>query len=200
MKLDRLQSHGGEGPKTLLSNRPQLFAIAAAVAIILTFIVRWRFELEAQTLLTGVVLTGPLVAAAGMTWSDELGKRGLAGPRAKFAVPDFEQILEGLAVLFAGLITYWLLLNGPSENGGELTGLNALANDFRNFRREDGTPATNLVPTGFTWFVIGAILSAPFWMSFGSMAGRELIARAERRSGAVQTGTIGEFGLTTDEG
>lgn len=184
----------------MLSKRPKLFAIATAVAVILTLFVRSRFEAEARTLLTSVTLTGPFIAAAGMTWSDELGKRGLAGPRAKFAVPDFEQILEGLAVLFAGLITYWLLLNGPSDGGTELTGLNGLANDFRNFRREDGTPATNLAPTGFTWFVIGFILSAPFWFSFGSMVGRELIARDERRSGQVETGTVGEFGLTTDEG
>lgn len=184
----------------MLSKRPQLFAGAAAVAIILTFIVRSQFEQEAQTLLTGAALTGPFLAVAGMIWSDELSTRGLGGPTAKLAVPDFEQIFEGLAVLFAGLITYWLLLNGPSTDGAELTGLNGLANDLRNFRREDGTSATNLVPTGFTWFIIGIILSAPFWFSFGSMAGRELLAREDRQSGAVQTGTIGEFGLTTDEG
>ncbi len=178
----------------MLSKRPQLFAIATAVAIILTFIVRSRFENEAQTLLTGAALFGPIIIAAGMTWTDELAKRDKAGPHSKWAVPDFEQILEGVAVLGAGLLTYWLLQNGPSTDG-ELTGLNALANDIRNFRREDGTPVSNLVPNGTTWFVIGVILSGPFFFSFGSMLGREILSRADRRSGLTPTRAIEDLGF-----
>lgn len=183
----------------MLSNRTQLFSVAAAVAIVLTLVVRLQVDQEARALLTGATFTGPFFAAAGVSWSDELGKRGLVGPRAKFTVPDFEQIFEGLAVLLAGLVSYWLLLNGPSHNPGELTGLNSLANDLRNFRREDGTSITNLAPTGFTWFVIGIILSAPFWFSFGSMAGRELIMRDQRQSGAPERGSIDEIGLTAED-
>ena len=80
-------------------------------------------------------------------------------------------------MLGAGLITYWLLLNGPSIEAVEVRQVNQLATSLREFRLEAGEPVTNLVPSRLTWFVIGAVLSGPFWFSFGSMIGRELYGR-----------------------
>lgn len=133
-------------------------------------------------------IVGPVFAAAGYMWTGKLDEHKMAGPTAKWAIPDLEQIFEVIWVLIAALITYWLLLNGPSVEDSDMTGVNSLANSLRNFRREEGTVPTDLTPTSTTWFMIGAILCTPFFFSFGSMIGRELLSRATKRNGEDRDG------------
>ncbi len=182
-----------------MSSAPKYFGFGFVVSLLLTIFVRSRFGEEVfvcdgsdcagssgtKSLLTGLAFIGPLVAAAGFTWSSMLHQRGRLVPTAKWAVPDFEQIFEVLGVLAAGLASYWLILNGPSIEAVEVRQVNQWANDLRNFRAEEGTPTTDLVPSTVTWFVIGAVLSAPFWLSFGAMLGRETIGRRNRKEAAV---------------
>lgn len=132
-------------------------------------------------LLTGVAFFGPFLAVAGFRWSEMLERRGRLAPEAKWQIPDAEQILEIVTVILAGLLTYWLVLNGPSTELVEGGRLNGWANDVRNFRREEGTPETELVPSRLTWFIIGGLLSVPFLFSFGSMIGREWFGRRRRK-------------------
>lgn len=178
---------------TLLSKRPQILGAAALIAAVLTFLVRSQLTDEAQTLLTGVVLIGPFIGALGLMFTGYLDSKGLAGQRAKWPIPDLDQILEVAAVLFAGLITYWLIVNGPSTDP-DPDGLNALANDIKNFRREDGTAPVDDVPANLTWFMIGVVLSAPFWFSLGSTTGREIVGRRRKKeqSGAARAPDTGE--------
>ena len=177
----------------------KFLVIAVLVAVGLTYVVRGQFGTETfvcdgsdcesasgtKSLLTGVAAVGPIIAALGFLWSDVLLQRNRLGPTAKWAVPDFEQILEVLAVLLAGLASYWLILNGPSIEAVDVRQVNQWANDLRNFRADEFTPDSGLVPAALTWIVIGAILSGPFWFSFGSMIGRETVGRKSRKEAST---------------
>ena len=178
-------------PSGMSAARSKLYVIAIVLSIALTVIVRTQFGDETffcdgvectlgsgtRWVLTGLSIGGPFLAVTGYLWSMWLDDRDQLGPAAKWSIPDAEQIFEVLSVLGAGLITYWLLLNGPSIEAVEVRQVNQLAASLREFRLEAGEPVTNLVPSRLTWFVIGAILSGPFWFSFGSMIGRELYGR-----------------------
>ena len=128
--------------------------------------------------LTGVAVFAPIVAVAGFAWTRHLHLADRLGPFSYRRIPDGEEILEGLAVLLAGLVSWWLLRNGPrivaidvGFPNNQLLG--------RLGRRPLGQP---YVPTRFTWFFVGALLSAPFAFSMGSMIGREWYGRNRRRS------------------
>ncbi len=193
------------------SPKSKTFIIAAVIAVVLTIFMRSRFGDEVllcegqpcdlgsgtKWLATGLSLIGPFFAAAGFEWARLLENRNMLDPRAKWAVPDAEQILEGLAVLLAGLFTYWLILNGPANEGVDVRQVSAWANDLRNFRLEEGLPETNLVPARTTWFVIGAALAVPFFFSFGSMLGREVFGR--QRNTAMAGESIADDGEADDD-
>ena len=101
------------------------------------------------------------------------------------AIPDGEQILEVLSVLAAGLFTYWFIRNGPVIEPARPLDIgrpNTWALDIRNFRLEDGERALTEVPTTRSWFLMGAVLGAPFAISFGSMLGREFYGWRRRRA------------------
>ena len=180
--------------------------------MVLTFVIRSRFGDEVfvcdgercslgsgtKWLATGLSLIVPFLAALGFEWSRMLERRNMLDPTTKWAVPDAEQIFEGLAVLIAGLFTYWLVLNGPASEGVEVRQVNAWANDLRNFRLEDGEPSTTLVPARTTWFVIGAALAVPFFFSFGSMIGREVFGRQRRKAMRGESIDDNEFGDESD--
>lgn len=132
-------------------------------------------------LLTGVTLTGPFVALLGFAWSRWLHRRDKLGPFSPRAIPDSEQMVEVFAVLGAGLATYWLLGNGASIEAADLDQLgrpNSWLIDGRDIASDE--PVDAFVPTRFTWFQIGTILSAPFAFSLGSMLGREWYGRQRR--------------------
>lgn len=188
------------------TSRLKSLAFATIAAVVLTIVVRSQFgeesffcdgsvcELGSGTrwLLTGLVVVGTFIGTAGFRWSAMLERRGSLDPAAKWAIPDAEQIIEVATVIGAGLASYWLLLNGPSIEADDVRQVNQWANDLRNFRREENTAPTDLVPTSFTWFVVGGVLSLPFAFSFGSMIGREFFGRRRRklqRSTAAPTET-----------
>lgn len=166
------------------------------VSLALTLLVRSRFGEETflcdgstcvlgsgtRWLLTGVAVLGTFIGTAGFRWSSMLERRGSLDPLAKWPVPDAEQILEILSVIGAGVATYWLLLNGPSIESVDVRQVNEWANDVRNFRLEENTASTNLVPSRQTWFLIGGVLSLPFAFSFGAMVGREFFGRRRRKA------------------
>lgn len=138
-------------------------------------------------LLTGATLIGPFVALGGFFWSRSLHYRERLGPFSDRAIPDSEEILEVLAVLLAALISYWLLLNGPSIEAVDIDKPNTWAQSLREFRASDNPTAQQRqslkeVPTRLTWFVIGVLASAPFMFSLGSMLGREWYGRKRRRA------------------
>ncbi len=135
---------------------------------------RWLF--------TGVAIASAFVGTAGYRWSARLERRGRLDPTTKWAVPDAQEIVEVLFVILAALATYWLVLNGPSIERLEVRQVNQWANDLRNFRLEENTVATDLVPTSRTWFVVGAILATPFAFSFGAMIGREFFGWRRRKA------------------
>lgn len=179
---------------------PTSGAIAALSALILTWQVHARTGDETficqdvgscslgsggSWLLTGVTLTGPFIAALGVAWSRRHHNNARLGPFAYRAVPDGEQIFEILAVLGAGLFTYWFVRNGPSIEPAEpldIGRVNGWALDIRNLRLEDGAAEVTSVPSRLAWFIIGTALGAPFAMSFGTMAGREFYGFRRRRA------------------
>ncbi len=137
------------------------------------------------SLLRGVTITGPFIALLGAAWSRRLHNNGRLGPFSYRAIPDGEQILEVLTVLLAGLFTYWFVRNGPSIEPArplDIGAPNTWALDIRNVRQPDGTPEITDVPSGLSWFIIGAVLFAPFAGSFGAMLGREFYGRRRRKA------------------
>lgn len=142
---------------------------------------------SASWLLTGVTMIGPFVALVGFFWSRRLHYQSRLGPFSKRAIPDGEEILEVFAVLAAALISYWLLLNGPSIEAVDIDKPNTWAQNLREYRAPDELTAEQRqslkeVPTRFTWFVIGLLGSAPFMFSLGSMLGREWYGRKRRQA------------------
>jgi hypothetical protein len=127
-------------------------------------------------LLSGAMLTGPFVALLGVLWSRWLHQNDKLGPFSFQAVPDGEQIAEVLAVLGAGLASYWIATRGPTIEAVEVSAPNSWVSGRLDESGKD------LVPTRTAWFLIGAVLFAPFAFSFGSMAGREWYGRIRRRS------------------
>lgn len=168
--------------------------LAAAMAFLATWQVHSRsgnevFRCEtgqcelgsgASWFLTGVTLASPFIAALGFAWSRHLHRRGRLGPFEQRWLPDGEEIFEILAVLAAGLITYWLLRNGPSIEAVSVGRPNTWLIEAREWR--DDQSSTDLVPARRTWFAVGVALSAPFAFSFGSMTGREWYGRMRRRA------------------
>lgn len=139
----------------------------------------------ASWVLTGATIVGPLVTLLGAAWSRRLHYKNKLGPFSYRAIPDGEQILETLAVLCAGLFTYWFVRNGPSIDPARPLDIgipNTWALDVRNLRLAAGASAVTSVPTRLTWFVIGAVLSTPFAASFGTMVGREFYGWRRRKA------------------
>jgi len=173
-------------------------AIAAFTALLLTWQVHARTGDETfmcvdvgecslgsgwSWLLTGATLTGPWLALVGAAWSRHLHNSDRLGPFSARAIPDGEQIVEVIAVLLAGLFSYWLVRSGPSIEPAlphDLGRANRWALDVRNLRLDDGEAAVTSVPARRTWFILGAVLFAPFAASLGSMLGREFYGRRRR--------------------
>ncbi len=141
----------------------------------------------ASWLFTGVTFVGPFIAVAGFFWARRLHQSGRLGPFSHRAIPDGEQIVEVLSVLAAGLITYWLVLNGPSIEFVDIGRPNTWVERLREFRApEDLTQAERQklseVPSRRTWFLIGIVLGGPFMFSLGNLLGREWYGRKRRRA------------------
>jgi len=158
----------------------------------------------ASWLLTGVTLIGPFVALAGFFWARRLHQSGRLGPFSYRAIPDGEQILEVLAVLAAGLITYWLVLNGPSVEFVDIGRPNTWVERLREFRAPETLTQADRqklaeVPSRRTWFLIGIILGGPMMFSFGNMLGREWYGRKRRTLQASNAGNHDEISLTSDD-
>ena len=136
------------------------------------------------SLLNGATWIGPFIALLGFTWSRRQHHNGSLGPFANRSIQDGEEIFEVFLVLAAGLFTYWYIRNGPSIEAIDIGAPNTWAQSVIDFRREDGVAATNLVPTGGAWFLIGAVLVSPFAISFGTFLGREWYGR-KRRAGQL---------------
>jgi len=144
-------------------------------------------------LLTGAALAGPFIALLGAAWERRQHYRNRLGPFAHRAIPDGQQIGEVLGVLGAGLLTYWLVRNGPSIEPAtplDIGRANSWALDVRNFRLEDGANEVTSVPNRRSWFLIGAVLFAPFAMSFGTMLGREFYGRRRRKAQKAQDSSV----------
>lgn len=170
--------------------------LAAAVSIIATWQIHTRAGDEsfvcgdgpctlgsgASWLLTGVAMTAPLVALLGVAWTRRLHLQQRLGPFEDRAIPDGEEIFEVVVVLLAGLATFWLTRNGPMIEAvpGKVGRPNTWVLNAAEWT-SDETP-TNLVPSRANWFLIGAILGAPFAFSFGSMLARERYRRLRRRT------------------
>jgi hypothetical protein len=127
-------------------------------------------------LLSGATLIGPFITLLGVLWSRWLHRRDRLGPFAYRAIPDGEQIAEVLAVLGAGLASYWIATRGPTIESVQVRAPNRWVTG----RLEES--GKDLVPTRTAWFLIGAVLFAPFAFSFGSMASREWYGRIRRKS------------------
>ena len=136
-------------------------------------------------LLTGVTITGSVLALVGAAWSRRLHNKNKLGPFAHSHIPDGEQILEILAVLGAGLFTYWFVRNGPSIEPAlpiDIGRPNTWALDVRNVRLADGAAEVTSVPSRLSWFIVGSVLGAPFALSFGSMISREFYGLRRRKA------------------
>ncbi len=136
-------------------------------------------------MLTGATLTGPFLALAGAAWERRQHYLDRLGPFAHRAIPDGQQIGEVLGVLVAGLLSYWLVRNGPSIEPAtplDIGRLNRWALDVRNFRLEDGATQITTVPSRLSWFLVGGVFFAPFALSFGTMLGREFYGRRRRKA------------------
>lgn len=131
-------------------------------------------------LLTGIALTGPFVALLGIAWTRRLHQRDRLGPFAPRAIPDGEQIAEVLAVLAAGLVSYWLLRNGPMIEAVRVGRPNTWILNAREWTDEFST--NTMVPNRTNWFMIGTVLGAPFSFSLGSMVAREWYGRRRRQA------------------
>ena len=184
--------------------RIETLPIATLVALIATWFVHGRAGNEtflcdgttecelgsgASWLLTGVTLIGPFIALAGFFWARRLHHAGRLGPFSYRAIPDGEQIIEVLAVLGAGLLTYWLALNGPSIEFVEIGRPNTWVESLREFRAPEiltqvDRQKLDEVPSRRTWFLIGVILGGPLMFSLGNMLGREWYGR-KRRAGQL---------------
>jgi len=131
--------------------------------------------------LNGVTLLGPFIVLLGFVWSRRQHKKGRLGPFANRTIQDGEEIFEVFLVLAAGIFTYWYIRNGPSIEAVDIGAPNTWAQSIKDFRREDGVPATDLVPTGRAWFIIGTALVSPFALAFGTLLGREFYGIFRRR-------------------
>jgi hypothetical protein len=127
-------------------------------------------------LLTGATLPGPFIVLLGFFWSRWLHRRDRLGPFSYWGLPDGEQIAEVVAVLGAGLASYWIATRGPTIEAAQVRAPNSWITGRLDQSGRD------LVPTRTAWFLIGAVLFAPFAFSFGSMAGREWYGRIRRKS------------------
>jgi len=168
--------------------------IAALISLVLTWQVHVRLGNETflcegtrcelgsglSWLLTGAALIGPFIAALGAAWTRRLHQRDRLGPFSFRAIPDGEQIIEVLAVLAAGLATFWLLRNGPMIDAIEVGRPNSWILDAREI--SDEFTSNTLVPNRTNWFMMGAVLGAPFAFSLGSMIAREWYGRRRRRT------------------
>lgn len=125
---------------------------------------------------TSALLFAPLFALGGFLWTDQLHRTNQLGPFAYAPIPDWEELLEGIAVLVAALMSYLVIRVGPKTPMVDTSWMNSLLSGHL------GTEAgADLVPSRRSWFVVGAILSAPFAFSFGSAVGREWFRWKRRR-------------------
>ncbi len=145
-------------------------------------------------LLTGAFLTGPFIAVLGVAWTRRLHHHDRLGPFVPRVVPDGEQIFEVLAVLAAGLVSFWLLRNGPMIEAVRVGRPNSWILDAREATDEFTTNA--LVPNRTNWFMIGTVLGAPFSFSLGSMIAREWYGRIRRRAQVNDSNNV-DIDLTT---
>lgn len=134
-------------------------------------------------LLTGAAISSPFIAALGAAWTRRLHQRDRLGPFSLRAIPDAEQIIEVLAVLAAGLGSFWLLRNGPMIDAVSVDDVGPPNNWILDARElSDEFDTNTLVPNRTNWFMIGAVLGAPFAFSLGSMIAREWYGRLRRRT------------------
>jgi len=127
----------------------------------------------ASWVLTGAAALTPFVALGGFMWSRRLHLADRLGPFSDRRIPDAEEILEGLAVVLAGFVSWWLVRNGWKIAAVDV----GFPNDLLRGRLGIDDRRWTLVPTRSTWFLVGMVLSAPFGFSFGSMFGREWYGR-----------------------
>ncbi len=183
---------------TSTKNRLPFLAMALPITGVVATVLTWQVHVRsgdetfvcdgetcvlgsgASWLLTGITVLGPFVALMGFLWTRRLHDRDRLGPFARWAIPDGEEIFEVLSVLAAGLATYWLVRNGPSIEAVDVGRPNSWVLELREWTVDDGVTASPLVPSRATWFAVGAILSAPFALSLGSMLGREWYGRQRR--------------------
>ena len=159
-------------------------------------------------LFTGVALLGPFIALGGFFWARYLHQTERLGPFNHRAIPDGEEIVEVLWVLGAALVSYWLILNGPSIEPVRVGGVNEWAARLREFRLADEATRDQVanamrVPSRFSWFLVGVVLGSPFMFSLGSMLGREWYGsrrlRAEQAEAATDIDLTAENGYESEE-
>jgi len=196
-----------------MTNTPFLtkaVALAVLASLVLTWQVHGRLDDETfvcqsgercelgsglSWLLTGVALTGPFIAVLGAAWTRHLHQRDRLGPFSSRVIPDGEQIIEVLAVLVVGLVSYWLIGNGPQIEAvvTKVGRPNSWILDAREIADESST--NKLVPNRANWFTIGMLLGAPFAFSSGSMLAREWYGRLRRQAQSEADTKLGEVDI-----
>lgn len=135
----------------------------------------------ASWILTGIAITAPLLVHLGWRWSARLYRQRKLDPLRRMIIPDYEEILEIVAFVLAVAASVWIVRNGPQfalVDGG-------FPNSW--FGRSLGTRHAGipLVPTRGAWFVVGALVSAPFTFSLGAALGREWFGHKRRQAEAA---------------
>ncbi len=131
----------------------------------------------ASWLLTGITITAPTLIHLGWRWTARLNRQKKLDPLRRLVIPDYEEILEIVSVVLALAASVWIIRSGPTfglvDGGFPNTWLGESL----------GTQARDvpLVPTRGAWFLIGALMSAPFSFAAGSAVGREWFGWKRRR-------------------
>jgi hypothetical protein len=136
----------------------------------------------ASWLLTGIALTAPTLVHLGFRWTARQYRSGRLDPLRRITVPDYEEILEIAAVLVTIAISIWIVRSGPHvtlvQGGFPNTWLGEWLGTA-----ERGLP---VVPSRGAWFVVGALVSAPFSVALGATVGREWFGRKRRKLEAAE--------------
>lgn len=132
---------------------------------------------------TGVVLIAPVLVTAGLAWTIHLRDVNQLGPFAPAVIPDWEELLEGMAVIIAFLLTFLIIRGGPKtamlDSSWPNSWLEGRLGEVR------GEP---LVPSRRSWFLIGLLVSLPFSFSLGTAVGREWFAFRRNRADRTVVG------------